>query len=645
MQRKDKRKDAISGMKDGLYSRAHTPEVHVEERTPLATETAEKVGVGWSDGKINLPIAKLPTEAPTKDGMSFGAKFLIGASVFFVGALGVAGYIFFVGGNTISSQNIDIQVIAPSIIDGGSKTTFEVIVNNRNQSALELVDLSVDYPDNTRDPLDPTRPLTHELQPIGSIKSGEQIKRTANAVLYGKEGSPQKIVVTLQYAVPNSNGVFKKQAEADFTIGSSPISISVQSPAEAISDQQFAMDITVTSNATAPLRNVALEAQYPFGFTPALATPPPEGGTTLWRLGSFNPGQSKKVHIEGKIVGQDGDDRVFRFLTGADISDTDTRIAIPFIQVPQTLTVHRPFITATLALERKTDKTVSVEAGKVVSGVVTWQNNLTVPVSNMQALLKFSGPMLDTTTIRSPTGFYQSQSHSIIWTKDQDGALDVVPPGGTGTFSFEFQTVNPGSGGKVYANPTVNLELSVSGVRQGQTGVPENISSAATIQATIASAVTLDEVALHFTGPFSNTGPMPPIAEQHTTYTILWTVKNSSNSIANTVVSTILPPYVQFVQGAEGVTYEKASRTVTWSIGELKAGAGFSSAARTVGFQVSLQPSASQIGLSPQLTGFAKLSGQDRFAQVLINTNAPGVSTRLDTDTGYTDTMGAVSPK
>ncbi len=201
-------------------------------------------------------------------------------------------------------------------------------------------------------------------------------------------------------------------------------------------------------------------------------------------------------------------------------------------------------------------------------------------------------------------------------------------PGGGGTLRFSFGTLAPGTGGVVYTNPVVNLTLTVKAVRAGQGNVPDQVTSAATMQVSLASAAALSARALHFTGPITNSGPMPPRAESATTYSIEWTAKNSSNTIANTVVSAVLPPYVSFVGGGE-VAYDAATRTVRWNLGDLKAGVGYSSAARVTTFQVSITPSSSQVGQSPALTGAAALSGVDRFAQTQISATAEAPTTRL----------------
>ena len=137
---------------------------------------------------------------------------------------------------------------------------------------------------------------------------------------------------------------------------------------------------------------------------------------------------------------------------------------------------------------------------------------------------------------------------------------------------------------------------------------------------------------------------MPPTVGAATTYTVTWTANNSSNTVGNTSVSATLPPYVTFVSAAagSGVTYDAPSNTVTWSIGDLQAGAGYTAPAASASFQVSLLPSSSQVGQAPPLTGVATLSGQDRFAQVPISATAQGPTTELTGDTGYQSSMGEV---
>ncbi|MBP9711084.1 MAG: hypothetical protein KBD50_02395 [Candidatus Pacebacteria bacterium] len=580
-----------------------------------------------------------------KPHMSFAAKFLLGSMGFFVIAAGVASYVFFGGANITSPQNIDVEVVAPSLVDGGKEVQFEIIIRNRNTSDLELADLVILYPKGTRSAQDPSQDLVHERQTIGVIKSGEEIKRTAHALLYGEEGEQQTVNVTLEYSVANSNAVFERSSQAQFLIGSSPVSLSVESPQETVSGQPFTLNVTVRSNATTPVNDLVIKGEFPFGFSVLSSEPRADAGG-LWRLGSLQPGQSRSIRLSGTIEGSDGDERVFRFIAGATDDSTDPTVKVPYITIPKSLTVTRPFIGGTISIGGQTGKTITVSPGSKVSGTVKWQNNFSEPVTNVELALYFNGPAIEPGSIEGTDGFFQSSNNSIIWSKDDSSELESIAPGGSGTFQFSFRTKDVGSGGTLITNPVIDMNLSVRAVRPSS-GAPEIIDSAATARASLASALSLSSQVLHFSGPFSNKGPMPPQVEKPTTYSVVWTVKNSSNAVGNGVVSATLPPYVRFVVAQEGsaITYNQGSRTVTWNLGDIKAGVGYTTSARTAAFQIEITPSLSQLGEVPVLVNAAKLSGQDRFAQIQLSAESEVSTTNLVGESGFQSGMDIVAPK
>ncbi len=633
----------VDHLKNSLYSRTQKKGLQ-DVRAPLSPSEAH-ASTSW-EGDLK-PNAPRPVIAPAaRTGFSFATKFLIASAIFFVCAIGASAFFFFSGENYISPENIDLQVVAPALSDGGTVAQLQFIITNRNTAELQLADLIIDYPAGARDAKNPEKALLHERIPVGTIASGRQIKLTSSAIFYGSEGDTQKIKATLEYSVQASNAVFVKEGEASVTIGSSPVSVRVEAPSEAIAGQPFTMLVTVQSNTQESVQDVLVQAQYPFGYNVTTATPKADAGSTMWRLGTMPPGKTQVIKITGTIDGQDGDERVFRFSAGSNKDQTAGKIQVPFLSVPVTLTVQKPFISASIAIEGKTGTKVSATAGKPLQGSVSWQNNLSESVTDVQVVLKLTGPTLDRAAVQAGSGFYQSSDNTITWTSEQDPSLAQVPPGGSGVLQFSFGTLLPGAGGVVFTNPVVDLSLTIGAVRAGQGQVPDQVSSAATMQVSLASAATLLAQALHYTGSFKNTGPMPPQAEVPTTYTIQWTAKNSSNAVANTGVSAVLPTYVTFIsaQTGSGISYDAGSRTVRWDLGELKAGVGYSAAARVGSFQVSLVPSASQVGTSPILTGAALLSGTDRFAQVPISASAEAPTTKLF-EAGVTAGMDIVAPK
>lgn len=620
--------DGVEHLKDKLYSRKH--QGPIEDIRSSLTEQESDVPVAWEapppPPSIARPIEGGMDTTKAKKKMSYSTKFFLGSVAFFIVAAGAAAYYFFGGGSFVSPQNIDLEIIAPSLVDGGSQVDLQVIATNRNQATLILSDLVITYPQGTRDPKDPQKVLQTDRQSVGTIASGQAIKRTSSAILYGQEGSTQQVHVALEYSIEGSNAVFVREGDVTMTIGSSPVSVSVAAPDNVTAGQPFTMDVTVQSNSQETVDNVALEAQYPFGFTVTSASPRADSGQTLWHLGSLKPGASAVVHLTGTIDGQDGDQRVFRFLTGSEADETAAHIKVPFLNTPITLGVSRPFISATLAVAGKTGSTVSVSPGQNIQGTINWKNNLSDSVSNIEVQLKLSGPVLDTKSVESANGFYQSSDNTITWTSAQDPSLAQVAPGASGQLSFSFATLAPGTGGTIYTNPKVTLSLSIKGTR-GTEQSPESVSAISTTDVVLGSLLSLDAQSLYGQGVYNNSGPTPPRAETATTYTVQWTAKNSSNAIANANVSAVLPPYVTYKDGQAGVSYDAASRTVRWDLGELKAGTGYTSAARTAQFQVVLNPSASQVGQTPALTGATVLSGTDRFAQIQVSAQAQAPTT------------------
>jgi len=609
-----KDKTAVESLKDKLYSRANKAPMQ-DVRAPLTHEEVE-VQKAWSDLPSRQP--KIAVSTP-ESRMSFATKFFIVSIGFFLVASTVAAIAFFWGPNTISPQNIDIQLVAPSLVDGGKEADLQILINNKNPGPLQQADLVIDYPAGSRDPANPTQSLLHERQSIGTVEAASQIKRTAAVILYGAEGDQETVRATLEYSVQGSNAVFTQSGQVTLTIGSAPVSVSINTPSEAIAGQSFPIDVSVRSNATTPVDNVVVQGQLPFGYSLASSQPKALAGT-LWQLGTLQPGDTQVIHLMGTIDGQDGDQRVFKFLVGQDADPTDTTVKVPFLIMPATVTVTRPFISGSLTVNGKTGSTVAAAAGSAVQGTVNLQNNLSTSIQNVQVTLKLTGPMIDTSSINAGTGFYQSSTNSIVWTPDQEPSLAQMAAGGSAQLSFTFNTLPPGQGGVIYTNPAATLALSIAGERPGDsTGVPQSVTAAATTQVTFSSQLSVTAA-----GQYTS-GPKPPVVDTPTAYNVQWSVKNASNTIGNAAVSAVLPPSTTFVSGPTGVAYDAGSRTVTWTIGDIKPGVGYTTPAASVGFVVSVTPSSSQVGSPAPLTGAAQLSGTDRFAGVAVSatTQAP----------------------
>lgn len=631
---------AIGRMQDMLYSK--TARTGIRPRARLEGESLERPH-GWEHNEQGQPPAA--PEGPRKPFPLIPLFF--GALLFFVIAVGIAVYTFMYGGNTVSSSNIEISILGPSLLDGGKEASFEISILNRNAAPLQLADLVVEYPEGTRSAEDQTVALPSERFSLGAIEPGDRVKQTVRAVLFGEQGAQRRILVTLEYRVAGSNAIFIKEQELNVLLGASPVSVTVEGPDEAVSGQEIVFTVAIRSNAQATINDVALEAQYPFGFTVTGADPETSVGESLWQLGALDPGQEKKVAIVGLLEGQDNEERVFRFMAGSEADQTAARIAVPYLTVPKSLTLKRPFVGGTLTINGDESKTVVVDPGSTVRGTIAWKNNLDTEIEDLAIEAKLSGQALDRGSVIASRGFYRSLDSTIVWNKDDDPSLARVAPGESGEVEFSF-TARGSSGSTVITNPEMTVSVSVGGRRVSQGSVPETISSVFSKTIRVGSALSMVTRARHFSGPVQNSGPMPPRADQETTYGVTWSVRNPSNTISNGKASATLPSYVRYLgatsPSSEQVAYDERSRTVTWNLGDVKAGAGFGSAAREVSFKVGITPSTSQVGSVPALTGRVVLTGDDRFTGSRVSVEGNPVTTTIaGGESGYTDGMDRVA--
>jgi hypothetical protein len=225
-------------------------------------------------------------------------------------------------------------------------------------------------------------------------------------------------------------------------------------------------------------------------------------------------------------------------------------------------------------------------------------------------VVALGGSGIESGSISSANGFYRSSDATITFSKETLPALARLGPGQTGNGSFAF-TVLGGAAGDL-RNPTVTLNISVSGRRMSERNVPMTVSS--TITRTLKVQTDLGLVAtLRRDGAFTNSGPVPPKADTETTYTVNWSLNNSVNSVGGAAVSAVLPSYVRYTGKTfpvdASVSYNETTRTVTWNAGDVPAG----TSAKEIQFQIAFTPSASQRSTTPIIMQSATYAGTDRF--------------------------------
>lgn len=626
------KKSPLDRLKKGLYSRKDTfGDAPRHDIHPQKTVVAES----WEN-----PVSPVPTteEVVTihKTRRVYHILFIFSVLFCIVAAL-VAAYTFFGGKNFVSSENVDILVEGPASIGGGEPLALNVSVLNKNSTDIQLVDLIVEYPKGSKDVSDPSKDLSKTRISLGDINSQSIAQKNLTSLLYGQEGDSREIKFTTEYRTANSNAVFFKEKSYIITISSSPIIVSVDALDKVLGGQSTDIKITVSSNATAPIKNILLSLEYPFGLTVAGATPSATYGDGIWDIGDLAPGAKRVINLKARVDGQDGESKTIKAHVGIQSTSDEREIATTIISRDHTFTIERPFLGLDLTLDGNREDAV-IAAGKTVRAEIVWGNNSSTKITNARVEAKLLGNVLDKNSVNVNGGYYDSLTNTVIWEAGRTEGLDSLAPGDTGRVSFTFNTLDSSSG-LIPQNPSVTITVSGKGARVNENGVPAEVTTAVSRTVKLVSNLALSARVLRSQGPITNSGPVPPKVDVVTTYTVVWTVTNTSNSITGARVTAALPPQVSWTDvvlpADAGLTYDSTGGNITWVVGAVPRNATVGNGARQVAFQVALRPSANQISSSPEIIGGSTITGTDTFTGVTIKNSAPALSTRTSTDSQY----------
>lgn len=633
----DLEESRIEKLKRALYSR-NEEVIPKEERGTVHSEEYN-TPKNWGES----PSFDIPTEAMVKKSNSFFNKFLMFSLGFFVLAVGVSAFIFFGGFNMISSSNIDVKIIGSNSASSGEELDLSVDVQNQNRTNLENVVLNVEYPDGVTQVGELKNPSRTKIN-IGTMTNGQSVESPLKVLFLGEKGAVKTIMFRVEYTVAGSNAVFSKEKTYDVTINSSPIIMEVSYPKEINSGQEVALNIDLTSNSSTPMQNVLVKVEYPYGFTYTDSSIKPLRNNSLWAIGDLKNGDKKSLVVKGTIVGQNMEDRSFRISAGTQsnnpLKDFDTDLAVNQI----TLGIRKSFFN--LSVENlSAGNAGGVSINQSASVKIGWQNTLPDKILNGNIVVKLTGNVFDKSGVTVDSGgFYRSLDSSISWDKNTTPDLKEISPGKTGTVGFSLRPISGNTFLRSVKNPHIDVSVQVSGDSTGLDSA--NISSSAQQTIKFNSDINLTTKSHRNIGGLSNTGPIPPRADIESTYTITWTISNTTNDLKDAVVTTTLPTGVswkgEFVPQGEKISFDPDTRVVTWVAGTVSAGSGYMYSPKEVSFKVGVMPSATQVGQTLRLTDLTSLTSTDSYTGDTLKSTVEGVST-LCSDPGFKGTDGTVT--
>lgn len=621
----------IERVEEKLYSRAD--EIDQKDRTKLRPKkfTAPE---DWEGTKEAIRFEK--TERPGH--LSLYTVIFLVSLTFFVVAGGLAGFLLLSKKPAISPENVNVSVFGPVSIRGGDALSLQVLVENKNTVTLLDADILVEFPGGTRYINQPDKILERFHKTVGIVRAGEIRTETIKAIVLGDEDKTKEMTVTVKYRIEGSGAQFTKTKSYTVSMTAPALSIKTQLVKETTAGQEVTLRADITSSSASVVKSGIITVDYPQGFIFKRAVPVPSFGDNVWKLGDMSLGDTQQIEIIGMMQGEDTEEKVFHIRTGVAKNPDSPVFDTTFSSLQQAVTISKPFLGISIEANGSSEPGVIFEGVEGGDLSILWTNNFPDKVIDGQIDVTLKGAVIDRRSVRPRNdGYYNSTSDMISWDKRSSEDLGLIPVGGRSAVGFSFQFL-PFAPGNILAfkNPEIEFGVSVKGKRVSETNVPEEIKSFVTKKYKVGTTVELSARNVYYVGPFANSGPLPPRANQETTYTIMWALKNTVNDVSGATMKAILPPSVEWkgqVSPSEAdIAYNPVSHEIVWTIGKIKAGSGYGFSPTEVAFQIGLMPSLSQIGETPSVISAAAFSGKDDFTGKAISKIATSLTTRLETD-------------
>jgi hypothetical protein len=566
-------------------------------------------------------------------------KFFIGAALLFAVSLVALGISLLGTGNGIKSENVQVSILGKTYADGGEPLTFQVNVSNKNPAALELANLVLEYPDAQG-----TVTLRRE---IGTIPAKESHTEEFLLKLYGQEGSTKALTARVEYRVHGSNAIFEQSSSEQVVLRSSPIRLTVENPVSITSRQKFTTKVTVSSNSTEVISGVLLSLKYPADYNFVEANPAPNVSNNIWDLGDMGPGATKTISISGSLEGSSGESGAIEITLGSSSGRKETELSTIFETKIVQIGLQDAFLGTTISVNSQKGTSIVIPAGRDLDVEIAYRNTLETSIRQAEITAELGGNAFDAAgVIVSGGGFYNSSKRSIVWSANQNAGLVTIPPGGEGSFQFKL-TPKQIAGGTPIADPVITIDTSVKGITTG--GDVETVDRGGSTAVHIGSVARLEAESHYNTGAIKNTGPFPPRMNQETTYTVTWKLSNSSNTLSGATISATLPTNVQWkgsvvpASEVDRLTYNDATRTVTWALPTIPRGVGYGTSPKLeASFQVGITPSQSQNGERPPLVSESVLRATDSGTGLPVSVSRPAVTTRVSGEGSGAGAQGLV---
>jgi hypothetical protein len=400
--------------------------------------------------------------------------------------------------NTYSRETLKLEILGSDRAEAGKEIVYTVKYKNNGNIRLEEPVLIFEYPEYSF--VEDNKPLRQEIE-LKDIYPGEERTLDFKARLFGKEDDSKNAKVWLNYSPKNLKVRYESETSFTTIIEKTPIVFELDLLTKIESAKELRFRINYFSNINFPLSDIRCVIEYPSDFE-FISAEPEAMEQTEWEIGLLNKADGGRIEILGKLLGEIGEQKTFKAKLGMwqdgefvllKEAIKGVEIIEPSLYISQIINGSPEYI---------------ANPGDMLHYEIFFKNIGEQPLTDMFLISKLNSKMFDFETLKSPRGSFETGDNSIVWDWRRVSKLHFLDAQEEEKVEFwielkdDLDFTGPGDKNSVLRN-----KIYLSQARQ------EFLTK-------VNSKLVIEQKAYFEDEVFGNSGPIPPKAEETTTYTV-----------------------------------------------------------------------------------------------------------------------------
>ncbi|OGY84551.1 MAG: hypothetical protein A3F54_05595 [Candidatus Kerfeldbacteria bacterium RIFCSPHIGHO2_12_FULL_48_17] len=612
-----------------------------EEEMKKNTQSALSAIYHDEDDEDQVDMTKFETRSKYHY-LKVGVFIFLGIAVIatvFLGIYTFRGNSFFRGASA-DKKATDIEIIGPKSVASGDEVSFDIVVHNRDTVAISKGQLEMRYPTGFR--LARTSPqgtnAEQTIWQVPDIQAGAAYKVTIAGQILGEVHTAKDFRATFHYQPSNFSSTFEVTQTHTVNIDSSIIEAEVKIPQQAIPEQELPLEIKIKNTSDKPIDQIKVEIKYPAEFTFVSSKPDSETKNDTWILKNVAAKEDTALAVKGKLKAKASDE--LTFTTTLSIQNPEGNFTIQQ-EKENKIKVINPKVDVSFKVNGTSDDS-AFSLGDDIAFELSYSNTSDVTLHNavLEMTIADDFEAYDLKSLDFKEGKTPQIDNNIIrWTNEQIKNFTEIKPGDKSTIKWTIPTAKEAS---VFPDPPTEIAVQnkmsfrfeLEGTDIKKEGLPD-VSD--TITTRLKSATKLTAFARYYDDNRTKVGagPLPPEANQETSFRVYWQFENTYNDLKDLTVTTKLPDDVtwdeKFKAQQGNLTYSIENRTVTWYFDKVKAYAGADESFQAY-FDVTIHPTQDDMGKVMIINNETQLAATDAFAQTKLSNTAALLTSDIQTD-------------